>query len=73
MLYFVNCLIVCLVVDLMFNVVCLCGCLVDVWLDVWLDDSVMFAISLARPSPPASFYPKPEIYVGRCLCPKCDK
>ena len=69
MLDFVNCFIVCLVVDLMFNVVCLCGCLVD----VWLDDSVMFAISLARPSPPASFYPKPEIYVGRCLCPKCDK
>ena len=64
MLYFVNCLIVCLVVDLMFNVVCLCGCLVD----VWLDDSVMFAISLARPSPPAPFYPKPEIYVARCLC-----
>ena len=55
---------------------CLVGCLVgclDGCLDVWLVDSVMFAISLARPSPAGSFYPKPEIYVGRCLCPKCDK
>ena len=43
------------------------GCLY-VWLDVWMVDSVMFAISLARPSPPAPFYPKPEIYVARCLC-----
>ena len=44
------------------------------WLDVcWLVgclvDSVMFAISLARLHQPARFYPKPEIYVARCLCP----
>ena len=69
MLDFVNCLIVCLVVDLMFNVVCLCGCLVD----VWLDDSVMFAISLARPSPTGPFLSETRDLCRSLFVPKCDK
>ena len=58
-----RCLVGCLVHSLMFGLLVgwmFVGCLVD---------SVMFAISLARLHQPARFYPKPEIYVARCLCP----